>query len=778
MLLSQISSSARIVVEPGRVLNRITQAMYGSCIEDVNHEIYGGLYAQRIFGESFEEPGQVVGPAGWRALGGRWESDGTEVRCPGADGPMLVLEGKGFADGVVEAKLKVQKDEEGSAGLIVRVSDAGKGIDNFNGYEIAFRAKSGQLALGKHRHDYRLLREVAAPIAPGESHRVRVVLSGPRIQAYLDDEPAPRIDYTDADRPLMSGAIALRTWQAASSFRDVVVEGSPISLALVESGVSGMWDPIGNAGLALDGNAFNGERCQKIVHGDGFGVAGVANRGLNRWGISVRKGRPMEGRVYLRGDVNAATVELQSADGARTYASARLSVTANWGKQSFRLNPNASDPDARFAALLNREGALWVDQAVLLDGDRFHALPIRGDIARTMVRERLTLLRYGGTMVNAPDYRWKHMIGDPDRRPPYRGNWYPYSTNGFGIFEFLNFCEAAKVGGAFAINAEETPEDAADLADYLTAPTTTYWGRRRAADGHPKPYHPAYIEIGNEEAIGNPNHANLTHYAERFRLLVQAIHRRNPNLKLVCAAWWAPNSPDMKTVFDAVDGAAVAWDFHVWSDEANAGATVDHTLTQAERLFKGWNPRTTLKVVVFEENGNRHDLQRALGHATTLNAVRRHGDFVIADCAANCLQPWKQNDNGWDQGQIFFTPDHVWGMPPFEAQRILSEDHLPLRIDAKAEGGLDVLACRSENGKTVVLTVVNVADRPTKTSISLGAFRARTVRARTLYGKPTATNSLTQPESVSPRRLQVNLRRGEVVLSLPAYSLTSLRFTR
>jgi len=39
----------------------------------------------------------------------------------------------------------------------------------------------------------------------------------------------------------------------------------------------------------------------------------------------------------------------------------------------------------------------------------------------------------------------------------------------------------------------------------------------------------------------------------------------------------------------------------------NAGEGIDRDLTRAERLFKSWNPRTNLKVVVFEENGNRHD---------------------------------------------------------------------------------------------------------------------------------------------------------------------------
>lgn len=31
------------------------------------------------------------------------------------------------------------------------------------------------------------------------------------------------------------------------------------------------------------------------------------------------------------------------------------------------------------------------------------------------------------------------MIGDRAERPPYKGHWYTYSTNGFGIEDFLHF---------------------------------------------------------------------------------------------------------------------------------------------------------------------------------------------------------------------------------------------------------------------------------------------------------------------------------------------------
>src|ERR1051326_5954058 len=72
-VMGQHSSQATIQVDASKVRNRITPWMIGSCIEDVNHEIYGGLYAQMIFGESFEEPPQARSPlAGWKAYGGQW----------------------------------------------------------------------------------------------------------------------------------------------------------------------------------------------------------------------------------------------------------------------------------------------------------------------------------------------------------------------------------------------------------------------------------------------------------------------------------------------------------------------------------------------------------------------------------------------------------------------------------------------------------------------------------------------------------------------------------
>lgn len=783
-----------IHVDAGHILNRITPWMTGSCIEDVNHEIYGGLYAQKLYGESFEEPPLSPKFAGWTVLGGNWRLDRQVVSVDAMSGAKLVRQEPDFTDGAVEADVRLSERNE-NAGLIVRVRNATVGIDDFDGYEVSISARDRNVILGRHHHDWRLLAAAKAVIAPGQWHHLRTVLEGPRIRVYLDHEATPKIDFTDSS-PMLAGSVALRTWNSDASFRNVRIQTPQ---AVVENtfksdpgvAVSGMWDPIATgdakAGFAHErAGAFNGTWCQKIEHGAGSGQAGVANRGLNRWGIAVKRGETLAGRVYLRSDrlTGPVTVALQSADGKSTYATRRIShVTAGWAKYGFTLTSPVTDKNARFALWIDRPGALWIDQAVLTGTGRalFHGLPIRADIAEGLVHEGLTFLRYAGTMVNVPGYRWKNMIGDPDRRPPYAGNWYPYSTNGFGIFDFLNFCEVAHIESAFAINIEETPQDAADLADYLTAPVTTEWGAKRAADGHPAPYRIHYLEIGNEEAIGTDTPEAYAHYAERFRLLARAIHGRNPGLKLVCAAWWLPESPHMKTVFQAVDGAGAAWDLHVDSDGARAGTEVDRRLTQMQALFHRWNPDTTLQAVIFEENGNLHNMQRALGHATTLNATRRHGDFVLVDCPANCLQPWLQNDNGWDQGQLFFTPDHVWAMPPYYAQQMASRTYLPLHIESRVEGGgsdLDVTATRSEDGKSLTLSVVNVSDTPHTATLSLDRFAPGTEPGTvwTLDGDPQAINSPDGPERIHPIQSKVSPVGGTLTHTYPAHSYTIIQW--
>jgi alpha-L-arabinofuranosidase len=740
--------------------------MYGSCIEDVNHEIYGGLYAQMIFGESFEEPPRSPAVAGLTTFGGQWSLDSGVLSVAADFGAKIVRDGPELEDASISCVVRLHEQSD-NAGLIARVRKPRTGADDWTGYEISISAKHKRVILGRHDNNFALLASAPAEIQLGAWHKLGVNLRSDTIRIYVDGAKEPAITYTD-NNAIHSGRVGLRTWGSNADFRELVIERaeghirdafSAAASSELLKGVSGMWDlcRTGNAvaDLAWDADRpFNTARSQRLERTAGTGRAGVSNRGLNRWGLTVREGHVYAGHLYLRQAAydGAVTVSLESADGAQTLASQSLAtVGADWGRHEFSLRASATNTNARFTIAIDRPGKVWVDQ-VYLSGtgpELFGGLPFRADIARGLQEEGLTLLRYGGSMVNAPGYRWKTMIGDRDRRPQYRGTWYPYSTNGFGIEEFVAFCRAAGFEPVVAINIEETPTDAADLVEYLNGPLTTTWGRRRAENGHPEPYGVRYIEIGNEETTN-------AHYLERFHLLYDAMRTRDAKVEYIIGAWWEPENPVSRRIVQELSEKAALWDVHVGGDDPREGAKVDALFTRMERLYQEWKPGTPLKACVLEENGGQHNVRRALGHAGILNATERHGDFVLIDCPANCLQPWKQNDNGWDQGQLFFTSSVVWGMPPYYAQQMTARAHLPIRLasEVKSPGNdLDLTATRDEGGRNFVLKIVNAGDKPHRARFHLTDTGPLAARAEvvTLSGALDEINVPENPERVRPQ---------------------------
>jgi alpha-L-arabinofuranosidase len=780
-----------IKIDAGKVLNRVAPLMYGSCIEDVNHEIYGGLYAQMIFGESFEEPPRETVP-GWANYGGEWTVHDGVCSVKADAGAKFVWNELAITDGTIECDVRLDDDKGDNAGLVVRTQNPRIGANAFIGYEVSLSARGGYLRLGRHRNNWELIQDVPAAVKPNTWHHLRVELAAREIRIHLDGGKTPAIRFVDEAPPIKEGKVGLRTWQSNASFRNLSVTArasksfETFAAKRALGDVSGLWDGVHNGGaesrFAWDPDKpFNSAHAQKIEFLRGDGTVGIVNRGLNRWGLAVREGRTYSGRLYLRGSGygGKVVVALQSDDGKRTYARDYLGPPGqDWKPYEFNLKPSETDASARFAIQLDEPGAVWVDQ-VYLSGtgdDLFHGLPIRADIGRMLQDQGLTVLRYGGCMVNAEGYRWKNMIGDRDKRPQYKGWWNPHSTNGFGIEEFLQFCEAAKFEKVFAINIEETPQDAGDLVEYLNGPATSEWGSRRAKNGHPAPYGVKYIEIGNEETTN-------AHYIERFKLLYDAMHARDPSVQFIIAAWWEPDNPISRRIVQELDGKAALWDVHVGGDELHEGRNVDALFTRMEKLVHEWAPKTPLKACVLEENGGRHDLQRALGHACVLNATERHGDFVLIDCPANCLQPWRQNDNDWDQGQVFFTSSQVWGMPPFYAQQMAAANHLPCRVASEAKSPndvLDVTSTRSDDASTLVLKVVNIGDKPHRASIEIAGLGsiAHTAEATTLSGKLGDVNPPESPTQIHSVRTDFDNAAERFDYEFPAYSYTILKLKR
>jgi alpha-L-arabinofuranosidase len=592
--------------------------------------------------------------------------------------------------------------------------------------------------------------------------------------------------------PLGNGNVGVQTMNANAEFRNfTTTTGSTVItsafVGIPAADVSGQWNPVqtgtAQAAFGLDSsNPYNTSFSQRVQFVSGTGTVGIANQGLNRWGIAVTEGSAYPGRVHLRtsGLAGAVTVSLQSADGSRIYASQSLTgVTSGWQKFPFTLIPNVTDPNARFVIALDAPGTLWIDEAVLTgspDPD-YPGVTVRPDIANAVKAGGLTFMRYGGSAANMPGYRWKQMIGDRDLRPMYEGNWHPNTSNGFAIEEFVAYCRVSGIEPAFAINIEETPQDMADMVEYLNGAATTSWGAVRAANGHPEPYGVRYIEIGNEEAI---DPTLYDHYIERFKLLAPAMKAVDPGLSLVIAAWWRGDA-DSQRVFTALEGLADYWDIHIWIDSRYRGFGVNDELARAQALFQQWVPGAKMKVVIFEENGVTHDLERALAHATILNAVRRHADFVLVDCEADAMQAWCQNDNGWDQGHLFFTPDKVWGMPNYHLEKMAAENHLPLLVNSVVTGNpsLDVTVTKSLDGTAVCLHVVNLSPAASTATLNLANLNSinPVAEAWTISGNPSDVNTLDQPLAIQPIGQDIVNASNSFSYTFPGISYTVIRLT-
>lgn len=790
-LASAQNATARIDIDASRIENTIPATLYGSCMEDVNHEIYGGLYNQRIFGESFEEPAGSPDLVGFSRYDGYWTAKKGILHVDRCGGAKLVFDEAVVSDGYIETEIKFDNAKGVNAGILVRVSEPATGGHSFNGYEISIGNNGKSCLLGKLRHNFEMLKEAKADFDPLKWNKLAVRTTGSRIEVMINGKTV--IDYDDVVNPILSGNPGIRIWDSDTSYRNFFYEinGQKTAIpfeAVPSPMVSSMWDAIetgsAKASFAQDTKQAYNSKCSQIIQKKfGTGQVGIANRGLNKWGIGIKQGQKYTGDLYLKGAYNGMVkVALQSADGSKEYAVCDLTgITNKWQRFSFDLIADATDTNARFALYMEGNGKLWVDQVTLMGtgSDLFHGLPFRNDIGQAMVDQGLTFLRYGGSMVNVPDYKFKNMIGDRAKRPQYKGNWYPYSTNGFGIEEFLQFCEAAGFVPSFAVNVGETAQDMADMIEYLNGPVTSEWGKKRAEAGHPEPYNVKYIEIGNEEVIWGDIRKDYEKYIQDFNRIYDAIKSKDPNVEFISAAWWRPDSPEnMKMVFDALDGKASYWDYHPWADDNHLGSHVEGELREMKDYFLKWNPATKMKCALFEENGLTHDMRRALGHVTIQNAARRMGDFMLTTCAANALEPYMQNDNGWNQGQIFFTPSLVWGMPPFYAKQMAAGHHKPFRVFTATEGDLDVTAATDEWKNEVVVHVSNVHDRTIKTAINLKGFENPSkIKVISLAGDKKEKNTPEQPERIVPQEKML-YHTNDLKYEFPANSYTILIYQK
>lgn len=181
---------------------------------------------------------------------------------------------------------------------------------------------------------------------------------------------------------------------------------------------------------------------------------GFANSGY--WGIDVRK-QEYKGSFYVRGEYNGIfTASLQSALTQETFGSVDIkskSKTNEWIQHEFRLTPTKNAPSS------NNTFTITFDPAGVrggsLDFNLISLFPptykgrengMRVDLAEAFAALNPKFLRFpGGNALEGPDlahpWKWNETIGPLKDRPGRPGVWGYQTSDGFGLVEYLHWCD-------------------------------------------------------------------------------------------------------------------------------------------------------------------------------------------------------------------------------------------------------------------------------------------------------------------------------------------------
>lgn len=445
--------------------------------------------------------------------------------------------------------------------------------------------------------------------------------------------------------------------------------------------------------------------------------AGIANDGY--WGIPLRPSTTYTASFYAKGGggfTGPVTASLVLDSGDTTVATATTrALTAGWQKYTVTLKTAASAPTTAQARLvLSASGTGSVSFSnVSLFPPTYKNAPngLRPDLMELMAGLKPSFIRLpGGNYVEgstfATRFNWKEMIGPVDQRPGHMGCWGYRSSDGFGMPEYLRWCQQLgaepilAVFAGYVLNGQHVDAGSPEMAqytqealeeiEYVMGPATSTWGKKRAADGFPKPFPLHYVEIGNEDWFDRSGS-----YDGRFTQMAKAIRAKYPQLKIIATAPVKGFKPDL-------------YDDHFYRSARQLriqGRQYDPVIGTPPPLtfnggaFNGRQPdgiKTFVGEWAAQEGSPTPNLNSALADAAFLMDLERNADAVPMECYAPLLvnvspaDPAKGYGRGWQwrTNLIGYDALNSFGSPSYYAQAMLGQNKgntvLPAKLTATA----------------------------------------------------------------------------------------------
>jgi alpha-L-arabinofuranosidase len=544
---------------------------------------------------------------------------------------------------------------------------------------------------------------------------------------------------------------------------------------------------------------------------EGTAPFGLSNEGFR--GMGVRQGETYNFSAQIRGVDDSPTlrVQLYGGDGSLLDEVKLKNFSSGWQKYTATLHPNDTDPKARLALVLDGKGTIDLDMVSLFPEHTWKNRPggLRADMAQALADLHPGFLRFpGGCIVEgsvlARRYQWKNTIGPVEDRHLLINRWnYEFQHRptpdyfqsfGLGFYEYFQLCEdigaeplpILNCGMACQFNSGELcpidqlqpyVQDALDLIEFANGDTNTTWGAKRAALGHPEPFHLKMLGVGNEQ-WGQQ-------YINRYTVFAQALKAKYPDIQLVSAAGPQPGDDRFQFAWSKLRALhADIIDEHCY-DRPEWFLANTHRYDKYDRngpkVFMGEYAAQSDKVVSVK---NRNNLECALAEAAYMTGMERNADVVRMASYA----PLFANTEAWQ-----WTPDLIWvnslniyETPDYYVQQLFScnrgDEVLPLQLDGveTAASGIQNIyasATRDEQAGEVILKIVNPGGAAQTAQINLAGTKTVSPEATeyVLAGQNNDQNSMEQPLHISPIKSTINNAAASFSCDFQPHSLTVLR---
>ncbi|MBQ2104552.1 MAG: DUF1080 domain-containing protein [Bacteroidales bacterium] len=597
-------------------------------------------------------------------------------------------------------------------------------------------------------------------------HKLRIVCAGKSIKVYWDGKNV--VSYSKLES---SGKNDIDFWVnyteayyknirvTSSNGKVVYFQGTPEDVKIPS--VAPQWDAFGNATYELvKGDAINMDYSQKIT-------AGASPAGVSQGPQNLIAGETFLGSIYAKGN---GTLSVGLKRGNNIILEQNLGVPGNtWTKYDINLPLGSLSGDADFAIIV-KNGTVQVDQATLTTKTGQSLGGFRPDIFNAVKELHPTCLRWPGGGYVA-QYYWQWGVGPQEQR--YRWphwQWMDYDQNCFGTDEFIRFCREIGAEPVIVVSvhferpAEEYDsilQDAVNWVRYCNEPATGEWGAKRAANGHPEPYNVKYWEIDNEMW-----EMGIERYEKCVRDFSTAMREVSPDIKIIVCGGFDDEDFFKRsgTYFDYVS-------LHHYEQQGGYFTGPRRLAEQYDRYaqYIANCPNPNLKLFIYEWNLQSIDWRTGLFAGGFLNVCEER-DVVAMGAAALFIRRTDAPD--WNNAFINFDYKDLFVAPNYQVTNLWYDHFSRYRLDFTGDvKDLSVVTTLSENGKEVIVKVVNATEKPYKLNIA-GDWNGIDGAKYEYYapGSLTVANSMENKNAVALKVKNLNPANNGIALDIDPLS--------